>query len=331
MKAICVTPQRGLELRSVPAPGAPPPGHVLVAMDSAIIAHGDKYFLTRPLPGGGMAGGRHDVYGANGAGRIAATGAGVPPDWSGRKVAIYKSLTRSPETIGLWYEQALVPAASCLALPEAAEMRDYCGSLANIGTVYGFLDEIAAAGHQGVIVTAGTSATGRIAAALARRRGMPAIFLTRSAAGREALLADGAAHVLVTAEDGFVAALTALAAELGTTAVFDGVGGALLGRVLPALPMNALVSIYGFLGGAAQMTFDPMLVMDRNLTIRRFANMECETLRDLDRRRAAFAEIESFVAEPPFRTRIGQTFRFAEIDAAMAYTAADGGRAVLVP
>ena len=50
MKAICVTTERTLELRDIPAPERPPPGHVVVDMDSAAITHGDKFFLTRPMP-----------------------------------------------------------------------------------------------------------------------------------------------------------------------------------------------------------------------------------------------------------------------------------------
>jgi NADPH:quinone reductase len=93
LKAICVTPNRELEVGDIPMPEEPPPGHILADMDASTITHGDKFFLTRPLPGASaLAAGRHDVYGANGAGRVAAIGAGVPNHYAGKQVAIYKSL-----------------------------------------------------------------------------------------------------------------------------------------------------------------------------------------------------------------------------------------------
>ena len=149
MKAICVTSERTLECRNIPAPEVPVPGHVLVDMVASAITHGDKFFLTRPLPGSPPADG-HDVYGANGAGVVTAVGEGVSAGVLGRQVAIYKSLTQSAYVRGLWCERAQVPYASCLVLPDQVSARDFCGSLANVLTVHAFLDEIGAAGRKGV-------------------------------------------------------------------------------------------------------------------------------------------------------------------------------------
>ena len=331
VRAICVTSDRTLQAREVQTPERLPPGHVLVDMDACTITHGDKFFLTRPLPGAaGFAVGGLDVYGSNGGGKVVAIGPDVPEAYAGKQVSIYKSLVRSPNTIGLWCERALVPFGSCLILPEHVDMRDYCGSLANILTVYAFLDEIAAAGHNGVIVTAGNSATGRIAVSLTQRRAIPAIFLVRSASARDELARHGARHVIV-AENGFESALGALAEQLGATAVFDGVGADLLSRVAPALPMNSMVWVYGFLGGPTPISVPTSLLLGRNLTLRRFSNLESGTVRDPNRLSAAMSDIESFVDDPLFRTRIGKEFGFAQIDEAMAHEAIPGARAVLLP
>jgi NADPH:quinone reductase len=211
-----------------------------------------------------MAGGAHDVYGANGAGKVAVIGAGVPSDYAAKKVAIYKSLSRSPESIGVWCERAQVPYTSCLILPDDVDTRDYCGSFANVLTVYAFLSEIVTEGHGGIIVTAGNSATGYVAASLVKRRNVPAIFLVRSMSAREELVRDGVEHVIVTAEENFESKLGALASELGTTGVFDGVGGDLLSRILPSLPINSAIYVYGFLGGAVPITLPTMLLMGKS-------------------------------------------------------------------
>jgi NADPH2:quinone reductase len=148
---------------------------------------------------------------------------------------------------------------------------------------------------------------------------------------REVLLAHGVRHVVVSTQDGFEAELGSLAAELDATTIFDGVGGDLLTRLLPHLPMNSIVRIYGFLGGMVPFALPSPLLMARNLTFRRFTVLESPLVTDPARLAAALSEIEKIIGEPLFRTRIGDEFRLDEIDQAMSYRSTGGGRALLVP
>jgi len=330
MKAICVTAGRELEVRDVPTPTAPAPGHLLIDMDASAINHGDKIFLRRPtVAGNALALDPNNVWGASGTGRIVAAGTGVPAEYTGKQVAIYRSLGRSPESIGLWCERAQVPYSTCLILPDNVRARDYCGSLVNVITAYAFLDEITAAGHRGVIVTAGNSATGYALAALARSRKLPAIFLVRTEGAREALCRLGAEHVIVTSE-GFTDTLSVLSAELGTTAVFDGVGGDLLTRIAPVLPMNSTIYLYGLLGGAAAVSIQSVLFMMKNLTLRRFSNFESRTVKDHDELVSALNALKGVIDDRMFRTRIGKEFGLDQVELAMAYESLDGSKAVLL-
>jgi NADPH2:quinone reductase len=330
MQAICVTASRDLEVREIPVPDAPAAGHVLVAMAASAINHGDKTFLKMPVAAGpAIPASRLDVWGASGAGRVVALGDGVPADYAGKQVAIYRSLSRSADTVGLWCETASVPYTSCLILPETVDARDYCGSLVNVMTAYAFLDEIVEAGHKGVLVTAGSSATGYAMAALARERHLPAIFLVRSEAARASLRERGVDHVIVTGE-GFAEQLADLAAELQVTAVFDGVGGALLGQIAPSLPMNSTVYCYGFLGAAMPAAIHTTLLMMKNLTLRRFSNFESQTVRQPARLVAALRALEKVIADPMFATWLGQAFSYQQIGQAMAYAAPGGRKAILV-
>jgi len=333
MKAICVTRERKLEVRDVTFPEAPPPpGHVFIDIDSATITHGDKFFLTRPLPGGNaLSSGGQDVYGANASGKVTAIGEGVPIRFLGKQVAIYKSLARSAGSIGVWSERAQLPYSTCLILPDEVRVRDYCGSFANILTVYAFLAEIRATGHKGVIVTAGTSATGLIAASLTQRFGVNAIFLVRSGKARERLIQHGVDHVLVTTEPQFDDKLSRLAAELEATAVFDGVGGELLTRTIPNLSVNSTIYVYGFLGSSHPASFSTMLLVGKNVTIRRFSNLESQTVIDPAQLTAATRAIEEFVHDPLFATNVGKEFQFDEIHDALSYETVPGRRAILVP
>ena len=330
MKAICVTGSRGLEVREIPTPSEAAPGHLLVDMRASAINHGDKTFLRMPTAAGrALAPVRFDVWGASGAGRVVAVGEGVPAEYAGKQVAIYRSLGRSPESVGLWCERAEVPYTSCLILPEHVDARDYSGSLVNVVTAHAFLEEIAEAGHRSVIVTAGGSATGYALAALARKRNLPAIFLVRTEAAREALRRTGAEHVIVAAE-GFTDKLGPLSAELGATAVFDGVGGDLSGKIAPCLPMNSTIYIYGVLGGSAPLSIQSVLFMMKNLTVRRFSNFESPTVTVREKLVAALKALEGLIDDRMFATRIGKEFSYEQIEQAMAYESSEGGKAILV-
>jgi len=330
MKAICVTPSRELQVRDIPTPTEPAPGHVLVDIDASAINHGDKTFLRMPtVAGSALAAQQHDVWGASGSGRVIAIGAGVPAEYASKQVAIYRSLGKSPESVGLWCETAQVPYTSCLILPDHVRTKDYCGSLVNVITAYAFLEEIVAAGHKGVIVTAGNSATGYAMAALARQRKLPAIFLVRTEAARQALRLLGTEHIIVTHE-GFSDTLNVLSAELGTTAVFDGVGGDLLGTIAPSLPMNSTLYFYGFLGGTAPFCLAPLLFMMKNLTMRRFSNFDSATVKQQEKLAAALKTLEGLIDDPMFTTKIGNEFSYDQIELAMPYESSEGAKALLV-
>ncbi|WP_144150252.1 alcohol dehydrogenase catalytic domain-containing protein [Paraburkholderia sp. BCC1885] len=331
MKAICVTPSRELEVRDIPMPAEAAPGHVLIDMEASAINHGDKTFLRMPNAAGNpFALGQHDVWGASGAGRVVAVGAGVSAHYAGKQVAVYRSLSRSPQSIGLWCERAQVPYTACLILPDQVHAKDYCGSLVNVMTAYAFLEEIGEAGHRGVIITAGNSATGYAMAALARSRKLPAIFIVRTDAARESLIRSGAQYVLVSTREGFTDALGKLSAELGTTAVFDGVGGDLAGKIAPCLPMNSTLYFYGFLDGATPVAIPTVLFMMKNLIMRRFSNFESRTVKEPAKLVAALTALESLIDDPLFTTKIGKTFSYDQIDQAMAYESREGAKAVLV-
>ena len=330
MQAICVTPSRELEVRDIPAPAQAAPGHLIVAMQASAINHGDKTFLKMPAAAGPAAkASLHEVWGASGAGRVLAVGEGVSADYLGKQVAIYRSLARTPHTVGLWCQTTQVSAQSCVVLPDSVSAQDYCGSLVNVITAYAFIEEIVAAGHQGIIATAGNSATGHALAALARRRQLPLILLVRSAAAREHLLSLGVEHVIVT-QGGFTAELARLAAELNTTAVFEGVGGDLFSQIAPSLPLNSTVYFYGFLQGAQPFALPSALFMMKNLTLRRFSNFESDTVKNPQQLSAALHALSGIIADDMFKTRIGRSFSYTEIEHAMAYEATPGPKAILL-
>ena len=332
MKAICVNADRKLEVRDVPTPNNAPPGHLMAKIRGAAINHGDKSFLINPGAAASRALNRtYDIWGASAAGIVLAVGEDLPAELVGRGVAIYRSLSKTAQTLGLWSEQVVVERTSCVVLPGSASPRDYSGSLVNAVTAYAFLEQIAAEGHNGVIVTAGTSATGLAMATLTRRRSVPAIFVTRSEDAAAKLRSHGVEHALVMSDKSFESDLGKLAAELGTTAVFDGVGGELTSRIAPTAPHVLRDLLLWVPGGCRTRHHLLSLIMAKNLVLKRFSNFASETATDPQRLTAAITYLEGVMDDPLFQTRIGKEFAFDHIDAAMAYEATPGAKAVLVP
>lgn len=329
MKAVCVTPDRDLEVRDVPEPVAPPPGHVLVDMVACAINHGDHTFLKmRSLLN--MRASLHDIWGASGAGRVVAIGDGVPAHYLGKQVAIYRSvsLIHSTQTAGLWSEKAQVHYLGCLILPDHVDARDYSGSLVNIITAYAFLRQIVEEGHRGIVATAGNAATGRALVELARQESVPVLAIVRSAAAQQELAGLGAEHVLDATDPDFASRFEALAEQLQATAVFDGVGGGLVTSVMPLLPMNATLYSYGFMAGPEPVSFPTALLIGKKLTLLPFSNFASATVQDPKRLAAALTALSDRIDHPAFRTRAGQTFALDQIAAAMS---AEGeGKSILM-
>jgi len=125
--------------------------------------------------------------------------------------------------------------------------------------------------------------------------------------------------------------LAALAQELQTTAVFEGVGGALPGQLAPHLPMHSTIYFYGFLGSATPFSLTSMLFMTKNLTLKRFSNFESATVKDPQRLQQAKSMLTNVIDDPLFRTTLGARFTHAQIDEAMTYSGINGGKAILVP
>lgn len=329
MKAVCVNPDRSLEIREIISPSTPPAGHLVIDIEASAINPGDKAFLARTAPIA-LATGASEVWGASAVGRVVALGEGVPAAYADRQVAIYRSLRPTPEMIGLWSERAQIHHLACLILPDQLRPRDYCGSLVNAITAYAFLEQAIAEGHGGIVVTAGASATGNALAALARDRDVPVIHLVRSAGKRDLLRRQGMTHVLDTTDSDFDPAFGALAQDLAATAVFDGVGGDLVTRLMPNLAQNSTLYLYGLLAGGGPFAIETLQVMAKNITMKRFSNFESMTVKDPANLAAALLALQGQIADPLFRTVIGHEFPVDDIHAAMAFHGAVGTRPVLL-
>lgn len=328
MNAICKRPTGGLEMRMVNRPEKAQPSHLLIRMKYSAISHGDKAFITQPFPSGAVSS-LHEVFGSSGAGEVIAIGDGVPADYIGKNVTIYRSLHNSDVMVGCWSEYAHMHYLDCVILPDTARAEDYSGSLANIITPYAFRKLSLTEGHAGIICTAGTSATGIMMLGIALALQFPLLSIVRTEEGKCRLEGLGATNVLVQDTPDFEKRFEELAIASKATAVYDAVGGSSLNKLIDLLPNDSTIYTYGFLGDATPLAVFARQILFKGLTIKSFSNFRTPTVSDPEQLACALDFIRGIIHMPHFKTKVGKKFRLAQIDEALAYSPANIDRAIL--
>lgn len=330
MQAVTATAATGVALRQVPKPEQPPPGHLILKIVACAINPGDKALIGGTMPAGFFPVSQYDIYGASGAGHVVALGPGVPAEYLGKNVAVYRSLQASAHIVGTWSEYAQLPYLDCVLLPDEVEVAAYAGSLVNSITPYAFWRQIQAQGHRGILCTAGTSATGIALLGICQAYDFPLVSLVRDAAGKQVLEALGATRVVVQTDDNFAAQLQQLTQEAEATAVFDGVGGALITQLLAVVPDNTTFYCYGYLGDDQPLTMHTR-ALRRGLTLTRFSNFLTPTVQQPQQLADALRALGAIIHLPHFATKLGPSFDLADIAEALAFVPESGEKAILRP
>ena len=328
MKAICVGGDRTLIIRDIPTPEKPARDHVIIRMDACAINPGENFFLGRtPPPDLPLS--LYDVWGVSGAGTVVSAGEGVSPSYIGKKVAVYRSLQKSKNLIGTWCEYAQLHRLNCVLLPDELDTKDYSGSLVNAITPYAFWRQAASEGHKGVLITAGTAATGIAMLGIALANRIPVLCLVRDEQGKQELRNFGADYVLVQESKAFEENITEITRRLETTAVFDGVGAELVNRIAPSLPPHATIYSYGRLGSESFFRIAGEVLMAKGLSLKSFSNFRSGTVKNPQELEAALQQLSGMIAMPHFRTKRGKVFEFEKIQDAISYIGEDGEKPIL--
>jgi NADPH:quinone reductase-like Zn-dependent oxidoreductase len=327
MKAITITGKGQVALTEIPQPEQAKSGHVIIKMKAMGINPGDKFLISGNAPRGMFTESQYDIAGVSGVGQVTAIGDGVPEKYLGKLVTVYRSLAKG-DIIGTWSEYAQLRYLHCAILPDDASPAEYAGALVNIITAYAACQQLTKEGHQGVVITAGNSDTGKALLGFALEAGLPVLSIVRSDKARLELEQLGAQHILIQGSTGFQKQFAALSVALKTTAVFDGVGGDLLSQLIPVLPAGATVYAYGFLGGPAPVSFHTGM-LTKGITIKGFSNFKTETVQAPQQLAEALDEISRQIHLPFFKFKASQRFSLEEIDEALAYVSSDGSKAVL--
>jgi NADPH2:quinone reductase len=330
MKAISITPGKGLQLQETPQPEKAAPQHLLIKMIASAINPGDKAFINRPLPPGSVTS-LYNIYGVSGAGKVIGIGEGVPEAYRNSNVTMYRSLHYSDKMVGAWSQYTHMHYLDCAILPQDESPEQYSGSLVNLITPYSFIQQIQSEGHKGILSTAGTSATGIAMVGMSIAYKFPLLSIVRNQEAKDQLKALGATHTIAQDDPNFTAELRELAASLQTTAIFDGVGGAVLNKLIDPIPNNSTIYSYGYLGDDVPFTAHTRALTAKNISFRPFANIRTQTVMNPQNLEQALAAICKIIHMPHFKTKLGTRFPFAAIHEALAYKGSNGEKPVLDP
>jgi NADPH:quinone reductase-like Zn-dependent oxidoreductase len=258
------------------------------------------YIETPTLPSG---------LGLEAAGVVAAVGAGVEDFASGDAVSIVP-----PVSMARWPAHAElinVPAGRVVKHPSSLGWEAAAAVWMPYLTAYGALIDIAGLRRgEWVAVTAASSSVGLAAIQIANMVGANPIAVTRTSAKKVALLQQGAAHVIASAEEDLATRLKDIAAPNGVGVVLDPIGGPIFEPLTAAMSRGGMLIEFG--GLSAEPTPFPLFtVLSKSLTLRGY--LVHEVLSDPARLAAAKAFILDGLAAGSLKPVIAATFPFERI------------------
>ncbi|AHG18660.1 NADPH:quinone reductase [Chania multitudinisentens RB-25] len=264
------------------------------------------YIETPPLPSG---------LGLEAAGIVEMVGNAVEGIEPGDIVSIIPSpsMVRWPA----YGELAVFPARLVVKHPPSLTWETATAVWMQYLTAYGALLDIAQLKRGDfVVITAASSSVGLAAIQVANSVGAIPIAVTRTCAKQQALLAAGAAHVVVTEESDLAAELARITGAKGVRVVFDPIAGPIVEVLTAAMSHGGILIGYGNL--SPEPTPYPLEhVLPKGLTLRGY--VVHETIGDPVKLHAAKAFILDGLASGALQPIIAKTFPFEQIVQAHQY------------
>lgn len=181
------------------------------------------------------------------AGIVEALGAGVEGFKPGERVCVLPSYRLGE--YGVYAEKAIVPARSVIAAPPKLSAVEAASIWMQYFTAFAIVEVAHVGIGDYVLIPAASSSVGLAAIQLANWAGAVPIAATRHSAKAAALEAQGAKHVVATAESDLVAEVMRITGGKGARVVFDPVGGPFVEQLANAMAEDGILFIYGSLSG----------------------------------------------------------------------------------
>jgi NADPH:quinone reductase-like Zn-dependent oxidoreductase len=224
--------------------GAPQRGELRVRVEaiglnrSEALFRAGRYLVPPKLP---------TLIGYEAAGIVEALGAGVEGFKPGERVCVLP-MYRLGE-YGVYGEQAIVPARCVLPAPAGLSAVQAAAIWMQYLTAFAIVEVARVGMGDYVLIPAASSSVGLAAIQLANWAGAVPIAATRHSAKAEALRAQGAQHVVATAESDVVTEVMRITHGKGARVVFDPVGGPNVEKLANAMAEEGILFIYGSLSG----------------------------------------------------------------------------------
>ncbi len=288
--------------------GDPGPGEVRIRVDAIGLNRAEALFRrdqyiepVEQLPA---------VLGLEAAGVVEAVGPDVAGVDAGQPVSVMPSFSQN--AYGMYGEQAIAPATAIVPRPDGLDAVSGAAVWMPYVTAYGAMVEVGGMRAGDVVVlNAASSSVGIAAIHTANRLGAMPIAVTRTRAKRERLIEEGAAHVIVTEEDGDVTArVLALTGGRGAELIVDAVAGPGVAALAGAVAPGGTLLLWGALSGEPTPYPGFDLGMPA-LSLRTYTMLEIT--RDPERLRRAVAFVSSGLRSGAFRPVVDRLFALDEI------------------
>jgi NADPH:quinone reductase-like Zn-dependent oxidoreductase len=172
-----------------------------------------------------------------------------------------------------------------------------------------------------VVINAASSSAGLAAIQITNSLGGISIALTSSPAKKEALVAAGAQHVIVTSEEDLPVKVQAITNGKSAEIILDAVGGAQFEKLVAAAAERAQFFAYGMLGAKAGV-YPTFQVVMKMLTLKGYNMMDL--LLDPAKSAAAITFIQQGLQAGVLRPVVGHSFPLAAVAEAHWFVEANG-------
>ena len=249
------------------------------------------------------------------AGVVAAVGPDVDKSWIGKKASTVPAFFMT--NYGVYGEVAIVPASALAVYPAKLTPEEGTSIWMQYLTAYGALIAHARITKTDfVVITAASSSVGIAAIEMVKVEGATSIATTRTSKKKAALAEIGAAHVIATQEEDFLARVNKITGGKGARVIFDPIAGKGIETLAQATAVGGTIFEYGAL--APEPTPFPLFAaLSKGLSIRGYTLRE--VLFDPKLRAKAQQYVFDHIEAGNFKPRIDRVFPFAQIVEAHQY------------
>ena len=306
-----------LKLVELPDVGAPAEGEVVIALEASPINMSDllmisgRYGYRPPLP---------SVMGTEGVGRIVATGRAVNHLKPGDRTLV-------PYPAPAWAERIKADASRLRALPDG-DVLQFAMLGINPPTAYLMLTEyVTLPAGSWVIQNSANSGVGRALIAIAKSLGLKTVNVVRRDDVIAELKAIGGDVVLVDGPDlGKRVAVETGGARMALAV--DGVGDTATMNLMSCLADGAVHVFYSSISGKPFVAAGPQLIF-RDISVRGFWLATWFKRATPEKITAMYDRLAPLVASGAISVPVAGTYRFADIEQAVAVAAKNRGKALL--